>query len=181
MSTRASAARYARALFDVVIREGDPEQVEQELTAFAELFAGNLELQQALTSPAVRMTAKRGVIEHIVSRMAPSPALGRLMLMLADRDRLALVPDVAASYRERWMAHRRIVRAEVTTAAPLSPEGAARFEERLAAATGGRVAMTTLVDPSLIGGAVARVGSTVYDGSIATQLAKMRTRLQESR
>ena len=180
MSTRASAARYARALFDVVIREGDPERVEQELTAFAELFAGNLELQ-ALTSPAVRMTAKRGVIEHIVSRMAPSPALGRLMLMLADRDRLALVPDVAASYRERWMAHRRIVRAEVTTAAPLSPEGAARFEERLAAATGGRVAMTTLVYPSLIGGAVARVGSTVYDGSIATQLAKMRTRLQESR
>ena len=178
MSTRASAARYARALFDVVIREGDPERVEQELTAFAELFAGNLELQ-ALTSPAVRMTAKRGVIEHIVSRMAPSPALGRLMLMLADRDRLALVPDVAASYRERWMAHRRIVRAEVTTAAPLSPEGATRFEERLAAATGGRVAMTTLVDPSLIGGAVARVGSTVYDGSIATQLAKMRTRLQE--
>ena len=178
MSTRASAARYARALFDVVIREGDPERVEQELTAFAELFAGNLELQ-ALTSPAVRMTAKRGVIEHIVSRMAPSPALGRLMLMLADRDRLALVPDVAASYRKRWVAHRRIVRAEVTTAAPLSPEGAARFEERLAAATGGRVAMTTLVDPSLIGGAVARVGSTVYDGSIATQLAKMRTRLQE--
>ena len=181
MNPRTSAARYARALLDVVIREGHPEQVEQELTAFAELFAGNLELQQALTSPAVRMTAKRGVIEHIVSRTTPSPALGRLMLMLADRDRLALLPDVAAAYRERWMAHRQIVRAEVTTAAPLSPESAARFEERLSAATGGRVTMTTLVDPALIGGAVARVGSTVYDGSIATQLAKMRTRLQESR
>ena len=181
MSTRASAARYARALFDVVIRDGHPERVEQELTAFAELFAGNLELQQALTNPAVRVTAKRGVVEHIVSRMAPSPALGRLMLMLADRDRLALVPDVAASYRERWMAHRRIVHAEVTTAAPLSPESAARVEQRLAAATGGRVTMTTLVDPSLIGGAVARVGSTVYDGSIATQLARMRTRLEQSR
>ena len=181
MSTRASAARYARALLDVVVRDGDPEQVEQDLTAFAEIFAGNPELQQALTSPAVRVTAKRGVIERIMSRTMPSPAVGRLLLMLADRDRLALVPDVAASYRERWMAHRRVVRAEVTTATPLSPESAARFEARLAVATGGRVAMTTLVDPSLIGGAVTRVGSTVYDGSIATQLAKMRTRLQESR
>ena len=181
MSTRPSAGRYARALLDVVLAEGNPEQVEQELTTFAELFAGHPELQAALTNPAVRMAAKRGVVEAIVARTTPTPALGKLMLMLADRDRLSLVPELAAAYRERLMAHRQIVRAEVTTATPLSPEHAARFEQRLAAATGGRVRMTTAVDPSLIGGVVARVGSTVYDGSIATQLAKMRKRLVESR
>jgi F-type H+-transporting ATPase subunit delta len=181
MSTRASAVRYARALLDVVIKEGDPEQVEQELTALADLFAGNAELQKALTNPAVSVTAKRGVVETLVSRATPSPPLGKLMLMLADRNRLTLLPELAASYRERLMEHRQIVRAEVTTAVPLPPDRVSQFEKRLAAATGRRVTMTTSVDPSLIGGAVARVGGIVYDGSIATQLAKMRERLEEQR
>ena len=84
-------------------------------------------------------------------------------------------------YRERLMEHRQVVRAEVTTAVPLSPESAAQLERRLADVTGRRVTMTTSVDPALIGGAVARVGSTVYDGSIATQLDKVRERLWERR
>ena len=178
MNTRASAARYARALLDVVIKEGDPEQVEQELMALADLFAGNAELQKALTNPAVPVAAKRGVVEALVSRAKSSPPLGKLMLMLADRNRLALLPGLAASYGERLMEHRQIVRADVTTAVPLPPDRAAQFQQRLAAATGRRVTMTTSVDPSLIGGAVARVGGTVYDGSIATQLARMRERLE---
>ena len=181
MSSRASAARYARALLDVVIQEGNPEQVEQELSALADLYAGNPELRKALTSPAVAVAAKRGVVEALVSRVEPSPVLGKLMLMLADRNRLALLPDVAADYRERLMEHRQIVRAEVTTAVPLLPDQVTQFEQRLAAATGRGVTMTTRVDPSLIGGAVARVGSTVYDGSIVTQLAKMGERLEEQR
>ena len=181
MSTRASAARYARALLDVVIKEGNPEQVEQELTALAGLFTGNPELQKALTNPAVPVKAKRGVVESLVSRTKPSAALGKLMIMLAERERLALLPDLAAVYRERLMEHRQIVRADVTTAVPLPPDRVAQFEQRLAAATGRRVTMTTSVDPSLIGGAVARVGGLVYDGSIATQLAKMRARLEEQR
>lgn len=181
MTTRASAARYARALLDVVIQEGDPEQVEQELSAVADLYAGNAELQKALTSPAVPVAAKRGVVEALVSRAEPSPALGKLMLMLADRNRLALLPELAASYRERLMEHRLVVRAQVTTAVPLPPDQVTQFEKRLTAATGRRVTMTTHVDPALVGGVVARVGSTVYDGSIATQLAIMRERLEEQR
>jgi F-type H+-transporting ATPase subunit delta len=104
-----------------------------------------------------------------------------LILMLADRNRLELLPALAADYRERLMDYRQITRAEVTTALPLLPEQLTQLEERLAAATGRRVTMTTHVDPALIGGVVARVGSTVYDGSIATQLANMRERLEEQR
>ncbi len=181
MSTRASAARYARALLEVVIQEGDPERVEQELSAVADLYVGNPELQKTLTSSAVPVAAKRGIVEALVSRAQPSPVLGKLMLMLADRNRLALLPELAAVYRERLMEHRQMVRAEVTTAVPLRPDQMTQFEQRLAAATGRHVTMTTSVDPSLIGGAVVRVGSTVYDGSIATQLAKMRERLEEQR
>ena len=179
MSTRASAGRYARALLDVVIKEGNPEQVEEELATLAGLFAGNSELQKALANPAVPAAAKRKIVESIVSRIKPSPALGKLLLMLADRDRLALIPELAEVYRERLMEHRQVISAEVTTAVPLSADRVAQFEKRIAAATGRRVTMTASVDPSLIGGAVARVGSMVYDGSIATQLSKMRARLEE--
>src|SRR5687767_10264910 len=121
MNTRASAARYARALLDVVIKEADPERVEQELTAFAALLSGSPELQKALTNPAVPVTGKRGIVESLVSRLQVSPPVGKLLLLLADRDRLALVPDLVAIYGERLMEHRQIVRAEVTTAVPLPP------------------------------------------------------------
>ena len=181
MSTRTSAARYARALLDVVIKEADPEQVEQELVAFAGLLEAHPELDKALTNPAVPVSGKRGIVESLASRAQMSPPARKLLLLLADRDRLALVSDVVVVYRERLMEHRQVVRAEVTTAVPLSPESAAQLERRLADVTGRRVTMTTSVDPALIGGAVARVGSTVYDGSIATQLDKVRERLWERR
>jgi F-type H+-transporting ATPase subunit delta len=181
MSNRASAARYARALLDVVIKEGNPEQVEQELAAFAEVLDKNPDLQKALTNPAVPVSGKRGIVEGLVSRSTPSAPLGRLLVLLAERDRLSLVPDLLAVYRERLMEHRQIVRAEVTTAEPLPPDRVADLERRLGAVTGRRVVLTTAVKPELIGGAVARVGSTVYDGSIATQLEKVRAQLSEQR
>jgi F-type H+-transporting ATPase subunit delta len=77
------------------------------------------------------------------------------------------------------MEHQQVINAEVTTAVPLTPDRVAQFEKRIAAATGRRVTMTATVDPALIGGAVARVGSIVYDGSIATQLSRIRARLEE--
>jgi len=179
MTTRASATRYARALLDVVALESDPEQVEQELSALVETYTGNLEFRKALTSPAVSVAAKRGIVEALLSRAKSSPVLSKLILMLADRNRLVLLPDLAAEYRKRLMDFRQITRAEITTALPLLPEQVTQFEQRLAAATGRSVTMTTSVDPALIGGVVARVGSTVYDGSIVTQLANMRERLEE--
>jgi F-type H+-transporting ATPase subunit delta len=180
MTTRASAARYARALLDVIIKEnGNPEQVEQELTTIADVIARHPELQRALTNPAVPVTGKRGVMRELVSRVRASSPVTKLMLMLADRDRLGLLPDLVAVYRERLMEHRQVVRAEVTTAMPLSPDRAAQLEKRLAEVTGRRVTMTATVDPALIGGIVTRIGSTVYDGSIATHLAAMKQKLVE--
>ena len=181
MSTRAAAARYARALFDVGVKESDPEQIGQEPSAFADVFRSNPELEKALTNPAIPVTAKHAIVERVVSRMKPSPPLGKLLLLLADRDRLTLVPELATVYHARLMEHRQVVRAEVTTAVPLTPDRAAQFERRLADALGRRVTMTTSVDPSLIGGAVTRVGTIVYDGSVATQLEKVRERLAQQR
>jgi F-type H+-transporting ATPase subunit delta len=181
MNTRASAARYARALLDVVIEAGNPEEVEQQLLAFAELLQTNPDLQKALTNPAVPVASKRGIVESVTTRLGMSKLAARLLSLLAERDRLSLVPDFVSLYRERLMEYRQVVRAEVTTAAPLTAERTAQMQQQLAQLTGRRVTMTTKVDPALIGGAVARVGSTVYDGSIATQLEKVRERLSEQR
>jgi F-type H+-transporting ATPase subunit delta len=180
MSTRASASRYARALLDVVIKEGDPEQVEQELTAFADLLVQNPNLQKALTNPAVPVTGKHGIVKELTARLGSSTILTKLLLLLADGDRLMLVPDLLAVYRDRLMDHRQIVRADVTTAEPLAEAKVALLTQRLAQVTGRTVTMTTRVDPSIIGGVVARVGSTVYDGSVATQLDRIKNRLRSA-
>jgi F-type H+-transporting ATPase subunit delta len=177
MSTRASADRYARALLDVVAQQGDPEGVQRELDGFAEMFRGP-ELAEVSSSPAVPVASKRAIVEALIAKAAASTPIRNLLLMLADRNRLALVPGIADAYTERLMEFRRIVRVELTTATPLPSERAQDFERRLAAATGRRVSMRTTVDPALIGGAVARIGTMVYDGSVATQLARIKERLE---
>ena len=180
MSARSSAARYARALLDVVLHEQiDPQQVEQQLAAIADLLAKNDELQRVLTNPAVPVTGKRGVMQALTGRLQVAPPVAKLMTLMADRDRLVLLPDLLAVYRERLMDHLQVVRAEVTTAMPLPPDRLAQLERRLGEVTGRKVTMTTTVDPSIIGGVVARIGSTVYDGSVAAQLAKVRDRLAQ--
>ena len=180
MSTRASAARYARALLDVVIKEGNPEQVERELSSFADLFAQNPNLERVLTNPAVPVSGKRGIVTELSSRLGLSSPLAKLLLLLADRDRLVLVPDLVAVYRDRLMDHLQVVRANITTAEPLGEATLAVLKQRLAEMTGRQVTMTTRLDPSIIGGIIARVGTTVYDGSVATQLDKIKNRLRSA-
>jgi F-type H+-transporting ATPase subunit delta len=180
MSNQASAGRYARALLDIAIKEADPAKAEPELAAFVELYEGSQDLRKALANPAVPVHAKRGVIEQLSARLKPSPPVAKLMLLLADRNRLELLPDLLRAYREKLMDYQQVVRAEVVTAMPLPESQARQLQDKLASVTGLTVTMTTRVDPSLIGGVVARVGSTVYDGSIATQLQRMKDRLIEA-
>ena len=177
MPSRASAARYARALFDVALKESDPVQIERDLAALAGLMSSNAELHAALTNPAVPVSAKRRIADALGTRLSAAPPTRKLFLLLADRDRLGIVPDLLAIYRERLMEHQQVVRAEVTTAAPLTPERASQIEKKLAVLTGRKVDMKTSVDPSIIGGVVTRIGSTVYDGSLATRLAKLKEKL----
>jgi F-type H+-transporting ATPase subunit delta len=100
--------------------------------------------------------------------------------VLAERDRLAIVPDVAQAFVNRLMDHQKIVRAEIVTAAALPADRVAALTETLTRATGRNVQIATRVDPSIIGGAVARIGSTVYDGSITRQLERLKETLASS-
>jgi F-type H+-transporting ATPase subunit delta len=177
MSMRASAARYARALLDVTIGEADPARAEQDLASFASLLEQHPNLHEALLNPAVPAAHKRAVVQQLVDRLQPSAPVAKLLLLLADRDRLAVLPELLAIYRERLMEHQRVIRAEVTTAVPLTEARAGELADRLARATGRTIKLTTRVDPAIIGGIVTRIGSTVYDGSVAAQLQAIRQRL----
>jgi F-type H+-transporting ATPase subunit delta len=177
MNMRASAARYAKALLDVTIRETDPEHTERELAAVVALLRQYPALHAALVNPAVPAAGKRAVVAQLLDRLTPSVPVGKLLLLLADRDKLAILPDLLAVYRERLREHQHVVRAEVTTATPLPEARAEQLRERLARSTGRTVTMTTKVDPSIIGGMITRIGSTVYDGSVVTQLQAIKRRL----
>jgi F-type H+-transporting ATPase subunit delta len=179
MTTRGSASRYARALLDVAIKESIADRAEQDLAAFAALLAQHADVQSALTHPAVPAKKKRVVVAELASRLGLSAPVIKLLSLLADRDRLALVPELLDVYRERLLDHQQVIRAEVTTAEPLPRERESQLQDRLSRATGRRVTLTTRVDPSIIGGVVARIGSVVYDGSLSAQLTRMRDRLEK--
>jgi F-type H+-transporting ATPase subunit delta len=180
MTSRAAAVRYARALFDVVVKEGDPQRTETELSTFAAAVAGHDTLARVFASPAIPMARKRALLEALLEQAGGlTPALSRLLLLLADRDRLALLPELAAAYRERVLQHQGVVRAEVVTAVPLADDVRAAIERGLTEATGRTVQMTTRVTPEILGGAVARIGSTVYDGSVTRQLERLKERLSQ--
>src|SRR5688572_31169459 len=101
MSTRASAARYARALLDVATKESLADKAGDDLAAFLDLLKRTPELESALTHPTVPVAGKRGVVQQLVAKLQPATPVGKLFLMLADRDRLALLPEIGEVYRER--------------------------------------------------------------------------------
>jgi F-type H+-transporting ATPase subunit delta len=178
VTSKAAAHRYARALFDVVLKEHqDLDDVAAQLAGFVDLFKEYPLLERVLLNPAVPTPRKHAAVAELTASQGVAPILARLLLLLADRDRLVVLPDLLSAYRERLFRHRGWIEAEVTTAEPLPPEHARQIEERLAAATGRRVTVSARVDPSIIGGIVTRIGGTVYDSSITRQLEKMRSRL----
>jgi F-type H+-transporting ATPase subunit delta len=179
VTSRGAAGRYARALFDITLAEGrDLTGAGRELSEFARLLTSNGALGRALTNPAIPASRKRNVVEALIAKAGSlQPALAKLLLLLGERDRLALVPDVADAYDSRLMDHLKVVRAEVVTAIDLPPDRIAALKQNLATATGRDVQLATRVDPEIIGGAVARLGGTVYDGSIARQLQRIKETL----
>jgi F-type H+-transporting ATPase subunit delta len=179
MTSRAAATRYARALFDVVLQErGELEWAGRDLSSFAQLVSGNAGLERVLSNPAIPASRKHAVVEALLaSAGGVIRPVARLLLLLADRDRLGLVGEIAEAYEQRLRQHMKIVRAEVVTAVPMSPDRTRALEQSLARATGRRVQLSARVDPSIVGGAITRIGSTVYDGSVTTQLQRLKEQL----
>jgi F-type H+-transporting ATPase subunit delta len=179
VTSGAAAARYARALFDVARQEQvDLEGLDRQLAEFVGVLTTNEMLMRALTNPAIPVTKKRAVVDALLSRAPGMQApLAKTIRMLAERDRVALLPQIASAFDARLMDYRRVARAEVVTAMELPADRIALLKDGLAQATGRDVRLSTRVDPAILGGAVARIGSTVFDGSVTRQLEKLKDTL----
>ncbi|HET8646309.1 MAG TPA: ATP synthase F1 subunit delta [Vicinamibacteria bacterium] len=175
-----AARRYARALLEVSFTsaQGDPAALRRELQAAAELVEDRSDLVDALASPAVPAEAKRRVVEAVWS--GASPLLRRLLTLLVERGRVALLPALARTYGELWNAARGVLPAEATSAVPLTPEQLAAVERALGRAAGRDVELTAAVDPELMGGLLVRMGGLIYDGTVRGRLRALRERLAAS-
>jgi F-type H+-transporting ATPase subunit delta len=179
MTNRAAAAPFARALFDVA-RQSDPARIGDELRGFISLVEAHPDLLRVLINAAIPMSAKANVLREVFKLQPIADPLQRILVLLAERDQLIILPEIAALYDERLLDFLHIVRAEVTTAEPLAPERQQALEQGLAQATGRQVQMSTRVDPAIIGGLVTRIGSRVFDGSVARHLQRVRDTLAQA-
>ncbi len=177
MTNRAAAARYARALFDVAAKEADLRAVERELTEFVDLVRGHELLSKVLVNPAIPAPRKQALVSALSALAGLSPLTSKLLALIASRDRLVLLGDLVDEFRQRVLDHEQVVRAAVTTAVPLAADRVSAIGQAFARVTGRQVQVTAGVDPAVIGGVVARIGSVVYDGSVKRHLERIREAL----
>jgi F-type H+-transporting ATPase subunit delta len=175
------AKRYARAFFDIAVEEGKIEDYGRELAAFASLIVQNKALQEFLANPIFELKSKKNVIEELLGRTQISGRTANFLRLLVDKQRINFLGEIENAYREFMDKSLKKVRVSVKTPYPLTSELEGALKQRVAEMTGKEVEMIVEDDTSLIGGLIVRVGDTMYDGSIKTQLGNIRKLLGEER
>ncbi len=169
-----AAKRYAQAVFELARERGTLDAWQNDLQRLSELSA-NPAAAAFLANPSASREEKLAVIDRaLAGTQQEARNLGRL---LVERDRTADASAIAEMFEEMVRADQGIVVAEVITSEEMSHEGKVLVQRRLEDLVGKKVEMRTVVDPAIIGGIIARVGDTMIDGSVVSQLRKLRTRL----
>ena len=183
MTLSTVANRYGTALVDVILSPNSdvkPQDAVAQLRAFDAAVKESAPLRNILASPAVSMQRKRAVIKRIADATGASRIVRNFLLVLSDHRRAAALSEVIEAFDVLLDARLGYVRAEVRSASELSKEQQGRLAEALGAIAGRKVRLRFAVDPDLIGGATAKLGSTVYDGSVRGELASLRARLSSN-
>jgi F-type H+-transporting ATPase subunit delta len=171
------ARRYAKALVDVAAASNELEKVGQELTSFADLLREHRDLRQLLTNPSILRRDKGQILDEVVSRLALLPLTKSFLRILLEAGRLPALEGVLRAYEALVDERLGRVKARVTTAGPLEVEAQERLRQRLEQMTGKTVYLEVQQDPKILGGLVTQIDSLVYDGSLRTQLARLREEL----
>ncbi len=173
------ARRYAKALFDLAVEQGKVEAWSQALLGLKRAIGGSPELRDVLENPIYTRDQRRGIARRLVAAMGLEAEPANLLYLLADRSRLGQLGDIVDVFGELADAKLGRVRARVTSAVPLDAAAAQVIADKLARATRAQVILDRTVDPALLGGVVAQVGSLTYDGSIRSQLEDLRKTLKQ--
>jgi F-type H+-transporting ATPase subunit delta len=173
-----AANRYARALMDALYPDQGEAGLEQ-LQQFAALLHEEPDARRLLENPTVAGDQRRKLLKEIAYGLGFEKRILNFVALIVDKGRLRLLDEIIEAYRRLLDDRMGIVRAIVTTAHPLDSAQRNELATKLTQRTGKKIRMEVAIDPSLIGGVVAQVGSTIYDGSVRTQLQAFKNRLVE--
>lgn len=174
----AVASRYAAALADAALDEGKAEGVRGDLAAFVAAFDESPELRNVLETPSVAPELKRKIVDELAKRMGLGTAVRNFVFLLVDHRRTEMLREIQQAFHQALNARLGIADADVTSARELSAVERQELTAALERRTGKKIEARFHRDASLLGGAVVRVGSVVYDGSVREQLTRLREQLE---
>jgi F-type H+-transporting ATPase subunit delta len=173
LSLQTVARRYATALADVAIERREEREVQNEVDSWATMIESNPQLKEVFANPTIVYDHKRKLLENLISRTRVRETTASFLRVLLKNQRISQLRDVAARYAQVLDERAGVVAANVVTARPISEDLKKTLHETLAAATGRTVRVSFTTDETIIGGMVARIGSTVYDGSVQSHLERL--------
>jgi len=173
LSLQTVARRYATALADVAIERREEREVQNELDQWAEMIEGHPQLKEVFANPTIVYDHKRKVLEDLISRTRVRETTASFLRVLLKNQRLSQLRAIAERFGQVLDERGGLVAAHVTTARPLPEDLKNSLHETLVTATGRKVRLSFTTDETIIGGLVARIGSTIFDGSVQSQLDRL--------
>ena len=174
---KSASLQYANALADIALAQGAGDAALHQLNDFRDVYAESAELRNFLATPAVDREVKHKVIEQLVARLGASKIIRNFLFVVADHGRMHILPEIVESFQEVVRERQGIAEAEISSAFELSAAQKAEFAFTLERMTGQRIEAKYSLDPSLLGGAIVRIGDAIYDGSVRNRLNEMRSKL----
>ena len=173
------ARRYARALFDIGREEGQLRRVLAELEEFGKALAGSPALREVMEADDVSRLDKNAALDGTLAKSGFLPSTKSFLSLLIEKGRMDVLPQILVALRRMVEEFEGIERVEVVVPMPLSGTQRDLLQTVLERRTGKKVVLEETVDPAVLGGLVVRVGSTVYDGSVRTQIQEIRENLRK--
>lgn len=177
MSSPTVARRYSVALADVVLQRGEAREVQQELLVWADLLKSNANLREVFANPTIALEQKRRVLNRLLEIAKPRPTTVNFLKVLLQNQRLTDLDEINKRFAVVLDDRAGVVAAQVTTARPVDPGTQQTLQTTLRNLTGKTVRIEFDTDTSMIGGLVARIGSTIYDGSVRSQLEQIKEKM----
>lgn len=174
MSVETIARRYGTALADVLLKSDETETVKNELKVWEQVMEANIDLQNAVRNPAIPLSSKEKVLEALIEKTKPSRTTANFLRVLLRNGRLTELREINSKLQLILEERSGSVVADVTSARDLSGAQQGELKANLEKLTGKQVKLKFAIDPTIIGGVVTRIGSTVYDGSVKTQLENLK-------
>ncbi len=174
---KSASLQYANALADIAIAQGASAPVIQQLGDLTAAYTQSAELRNVLSSPAVSKDEKRAIAEKIAARLGASKILRNFLLVVIDHQRTQLLPEIFQQFQTVLRDRQGVAEAEIFSAVELNAAQKKQMTQTLEKTTGKKIEPKFSLDPNLLGGALVRVGDTIYDGSLRNRLNGLRERL----